>query len=46
MTNFVKEGAKTKTVIHELVHLTLQKEYEKGTEFKRKIDCWHLFIDH
>jgi len=37
-TNFVKEGAKTKTVIHELVHLTLQKEYEKGTEFKRKID--------
>jgi len=36
--NFVNFDAKSKTVVHELVHLTLQKEYEKGTEFKTKID--------
>ena len=37
-TNFIKKEARVKTVVHELVHSTLQKEYEKGTEFKRKID--------
>lgn len=37
-TNFVRPNASTKTVVHELVHRTLQKEYEKGTEFKAKID--------
>jgi len=37
-TNFIKDRAKTKTVVHELVHLTLQKEYEKNGEFKQKID--------
>jgi len=36
--NFINFDAKSKTVVHELVHLTLQKEYEKGTEFKTKID--------
>lgn len=36
--NFINTDAKSKSVVHELVHLTLQKEYEKGTEFKTKID--------
>ena len=44
-TNFVKEAAKTKTVIHELVHLTLQKEYEKNGEFKQKIDELYSYSD-
>ena len=37
-TNFVRGAARTKTVIHELVHLTLQKEYENNPKFKSKID--------
>lgn len=36
--NFINIDAKSKTIVHELVHLTLQKEYEKNGEFKQKID--------
>jgi len=35
---FISDKAETKTVVHELVHRTLQKEYEKKTEFYRQIN--------
>ena len=37
-TNYILPNTTVKTVIHELVHLTIQKEYNKGGEFKQKID--------
>lgn len=37
-SSFVRPDEPVKSLVHELVHLTLQKEYEKGTEFKQKID--------
>ena len=37
-TNFVRPDSSGKTVVHELIHRTLQKEYEKNGDFKNKID--------
>jgi len=37
-TNYILPNTTIKTVVHELVHLTIQKEYNKGGEFKQKID--------
>ena len=41
--SFVRPDETIKAVVHELVHLTLQKEYEKGTEFKTKIDNLYAY---
>lgn len=37
-TNFVRPTTGLRTVVHELVHRTLQQEYDKGTEFTKQID--------
>lgn len=41
-TNLIRPTTNTKTLVHELIHRTLQKEYEKKGDFKQKID--DLFI--
>ena len=37
-TNFVRPTTGLRTIVHELVHRTLQQEYDKGTEFTKQID--------
>jgi hypothetical protein len=37
-TNFVRPTTGLRTIVHELVHRTLQQEYDKGTAFTKQID--------
>ena len=45
-TNFINVNrATTKTIVHELVHRTIQKEYDKGGEFADKINELYNYAD-
>lgn len=44
-STFIRPDEPVKTVIHEIIHLTLQKEYEKNGEFKQKIDELYSYSD-